>query len=67
MLLRTDPFGEPARLAPLTGPATWSKPSAMPMDAYREGDGYVVASDIPGITAYAIGVGADAVLADSLG
>ncbi|MGW7719253.1 Hsp20/alpha crystallin family protein, partial [Streptomyces chartreusis] len=51
MLMRTDPFRELDRLTQqLMGPGTWSKPSAMPMDAYREGDEYVVAFDIPGVT-----------------
>ncbi|MFG2310864.1 Hsp20/alpha crystallin family protein [Streptomyces sp. NPDC048566] len=51
MLMRTDPFRELDRMAQqLMGPATWSKPSVMPMDAYREGDEYVVAFDIPGVS-----------------
>ncbi|MFH8394472.1 Hsp20/alpha crystallin family protein [Streptomyces sp. NPDC018036] len=50
MLMRTDPFRELDRLAQhLTGPGTWSRPSAMPMDAYRDGDRYVIAFDLPGI------------------
>ncbi|MFE4703587.1 Hsp20/alpha crystallin family protein [Streptomyces sp. NPDC056738] len=50
MLMRTDPFRELDRLAQhLMGPGTWSRPSAMPMDAYREGDQYVIAFDLPGI------------------
>ncbi|MYY09849.1 Hsp20 family protein [Streptomyces sp. SID4919] len=57
MLMRTDPFRELDRLAQqLTGPGTWSKPSVMPMDAYREGDEYVVAFDLPGVTADAIDI-----------
>ncbi|MCX4419406.1 MULTISPECIES: Hsp20/alpha crystallin family protein [Streptomyces] len=31
------------------GPGTWSRPSVMPMDAYRDGDQYVIAFDLPGI------------------
>ncbi|MGW1226730.1 Hsp20/alpha crystallin family protein [Streptomyces sp. NPDC001478] len=55
MLMRTDPFRELDRLAQqLTAPGTWSRPSAMPMDAYREGDEYVVAFDLPGVAADAI-------------
>ncbi|KKZ70997.1 Hsp20/alpha crystallin family protein [Streptomyces showdoensis] len=55
MLMRTDPFRELDRLTQqLMGPGTWSKPSVMPLDAYREGDDYVVAFDIPGVTADAI-------------
>ncbi|MDT0382420.1 Hsp20/alpha crystallin family protein [Streptomyces sp. DSM 42041] len=57
MLMRTDPFRDLDRLAQqLMGPGTWSKPSAMPMDAYREGDDYVVAFDLPGLTADAIDI-----------
>jgi HSP20 family protein len=57
MLMRTDPFRELDRLAQqLMGPGTWSKPSAMPMDAYREGDQYVVVFDLPGVTADAIDI-----------
>jgi HSP20 family protein len=48
--MRTDPFRELDRLAQhLMGPGTWSRPSAMPMDAYRDGDQYVIAFDLPGI------------------
>ncbi|MER6443453.1 Hsp20/alpha crystallin family protein [Streptomyces sp. NPDC001185] len=50
MLMRTDPFRELDRIAQhLMGPGTWSRPSAMPMDAYRDGDQYVIALDLPGI------------------
>ncbi|MBD0740873.1 Hsp20/alpha crystallin family protein [Streptomyces sp. CBMA152] len=57
MLMRTDPFRELDRLAQqLMGPGTWSKPAAMAMDAYREGDEYVVAFDLPGVTAEAIDI-----------
>ncbi|MFB7787757.1 Hsp20/alpha crystallin family protein [Streptomyces vinaceus] len=57
MLMRTDPFRELDRMAQqLAGPGTWSKPSVMPMDAYREGDEYVVAFDVPGVTADAIDI-----------
>jgi HSP20 family protein len=58
MLIRTDPFREFDRLAQQffgsQGPGTWSHPTAMPMDAYREGDQYVVAFDLPGISPEAI-------------
>ncbi|ARX89441.1 MULTISPECIES: Hsp20/alpha crystallin family protein [Streptomyces] len=57
MLMRTDPFREMDRIAQqLMGPGTWSKPSVMPMDAYREGDEYVVAFDVPGVAADAIDI-----------
>ncbi|MET9106706.1 Hsp20/alpha crystallin family protein [Streptomyces zhihengii] len=58
MLMRTDPFREMDRLTQqlLGANGTWSRPSAMPMDAYREGDEYVIALDIPGVTADAIDI-----------
>ncbi|KUO09938.1 Hsp20/alpha crystallin family protein [Streptomyces sp. DSM 15324] len=57
MLMRTDPFRELDRLAQqLTGPGTWSRPTLMPMDAYREGDEYVVAFDVPGVAPEAIDI-----------
>ncbi|MEU7427934.1 Hsp20/alpha crystallin family protein [Streptomyces sp. NPDC040750] len=57
MLMRTDPFRELDRLAQqLVGPATWSRPSAMAMDAYREGDEYVVVFDLPGVSPDAIDI-----------
>ncbi|WIY00735.1 Hsp20 family protein [Amycolatopsis mongoliensis] len=58
MLMRTDPFRELDRFAQqMLGsatPGTWSKPTAMPMDAYREGDEFVVCFDLPGVTPDAI-------------
>ncbi|GAA2310859.1 Hsp20/alpha crystallin family protein [Streptomyces kunmingensis] len=59
MLMRTDPFREIDRLAQqlFTGGAgTWSKPTQMPMDAYRDGDAYVIALDLPGVDPDAIDV-----------
>ena len=35
-------------------PGTWSRPTAMPMDAYRVGDEFVVAFDLPGVLPDAI-------------
>ncbi len=53
MLMRTDPFRQLDRLTQqLFGnltPGTWSRPAAMPMDAYRHGDEYVVHFDLPGV------------------
>ncbi|GGT37006.1 Hsp20/alpha crystallin family protein [Streptomyces kurssanovii] len=56
MLMRTDPFRELDRLTQqlLGSSGTWSSPSAMPMDAYREGDVYVIAFDLPGVSSDAI-------------
>jgi HSP20 family protein len=60
MLMRTDPFRELDRIAQALvserTPGTWSRPSAMPMDAYRAGDELVVMFDLPGVTADAIEV-----------
>ncbi|MFZ4152990.1 Hsp20/alpha crystallin family protein [Streptomyces pseudogriseolus] len=48
MLMRTDPFAEFDRLTrQVLDPAT--RTSAMPMDAYRTGDDFIVHFDIPGI------------------
>lgn len=56
MLMRTDPFREFDRLTQQVfgAPGTWSRPSAMPMDAYRTGDEFVVHFDLPGIDPEAI-------------
>lgn len=50
MLMRTDPFREFDRLAQqLLGAGTTSRPVVMPMDAWREGDSFVVEFDLPGV------------------
>ena len=51
MLMRTDPFRELDRLTQQVfgTPGTWSKPAAMPMDAYRQGDSFYICLDLPGI------------------
>jgi HSP20 family protein len=56
MLMRTDPFRELDRLTQqvMGSAGTWSRPTAMPMDAYRDGDEFVVAFDLPGVPADAI-------------
>jgi HSP20 family protein len=56
MLMRTDPFRELDRLTQhLFGNAgTWSRPTVMPMDAYRSGDEFVVVFDLPGVDPDAI-------------
>ncbi|AUI60236.1 Hsp20/alpha crystallin family protein [Amycolatopsis sp. BJA-103] len=58
MLMRTDPFRELDRLTQQVfgnaTPGTWSKPAAMPMDAYRDGEDFVVCFDLPGVAADAI-------------
>ena len=56
MLMRTDPFRELDRLTQQVfgTPGTWSRPTAMPMDAYRDGDQFVVSFDLPGVSPDAI-------------
>jgi HSP20 family protein len=60
MLMRSDPFREFDRLAQqlfgATQPATWSKPAGIPLDAYRDGDEFVVAFDLPGVSPDAIDI-----------
>ncbi|MFD9479429.1 Hsp20/alpha crystallin family protein [Streptomyces nojiriensis] len=58
MLMRTDPFREMDRIVQqLSGTSgTWSKPSVMPMDAYRDGEEYVIAFDLPGVSTEAIDI-----------
>jgi HSP20 family protein len=60
MLMRSEPFTEVNRLAqqlfgaPQTG--TWSRPAPMPADAYRNGDEFVIAFDLPGVDKDAIDI-----------
>jgi len=60
MLMRSEPFTEVNRIAqqlfgaPATG--TWSRPTAMPVDAYRYGDELVIALDLPGVDTDAIDI-----------
>ncbi len=58
MLMRTDPFRELDRLTQqVFGSAangSWSRPTPMPMDAYRAGDQFVVTFDLPGVDPGAI-------------
>jgi HSP20 family protein len=48
MLMRTDPFRELDRLTQQVF-GTPARPSAMPMDAYRKDDSFLVQFDLPGI------------------
>jgi HSP20 family protein len=51
MLMRTDPFRELDRLTQqvLGANGTPARPAAMPMDAYRTGEEFVVQFDLPGV------------------
>ena len=54
-LLRTDPFRDFDRLAQqMWGLGNGSKVLAMPMDAYRRGDSFLIRFDLPGIDAESI-------------
>lgn len=48
MLMRTDPFRELDRLTQQVF-GTNARPTAMPMDAWKEGDEFVVELDLPGV------------------
>jgi HSP20 family protein len=51
MLMRTDPFRELDRLTQqfFGTDGTAARPSVMPMDAWRDGDTFVVEFDLPGV------------------
>ncbi len=54
MLLRTaDPFRELDRLTQQVF-GTTNRPAVMPMDAWREGDSFVIEFDLPGVAAESI-------------
>ena len=48
MLMRTDPFRDFDRLAQQVL-GTAARPAVMPMDAWREGDRFIVEFDLPGV------------------
>ena len=52
MLVRTDPFRELDRLTQqmFGADGTAARPSVMPMDAWRDGDSFVVEFDLPGVS-----------------
>jgi HSP20 family protein len=52
MLMRTDPFRELDRLSQQVfgTQGTMARPSVMPMDAWRDGDTFVVELDLPGVS-----------------
>lgn len=56
MLMRTDPFRDLDRLAQQVfgSEGTPVRPAVMPMDAFRDGDRFVVLFDIPGVDHTAI-------------
>jgi HSP20 family protein len=57
MLMRSDPFRELDRLSQQMfagANGTLARPSVMPMDAWREGDTFVIEFDLPGVRAESI-------------
>ncbi|NUR60930.1 MAG: Hsp20 family protein [Catenulispora sp.] len=60
MLMRTDPFRDLDRIAQqllgTTAAGTWTRPAPMPLDAWREGEEFVVCFDLPGVSPDAIDV-----------
>jgi len=53
MLMRTDPFRDLDRLSQQVF-GTPTRPAAMPLDAYRSGDTFIVEFDLPGVPADSI-------------
>ena len=53
MLVRTDPFRDLDRLTQQFF-GTSTRPAVMPMDAWREGDSFVIEFDLPGVSAESI-------------
>ena len=53
MLMRTDPFRDLDRLTQQVF-GTAARPAAMPIDAFRSGDEFVVQFDLPGVDAQSI-------------
>ena len=58
MLMRTDPFRELDRLAQQVW-GTPARPAVMTMDAWREGDNFVVEFDLPGVRADSLNLDAE--------
>jgi len=50
MLMRTDPFRDLDRFTQQVF-GTTARPAVMPMDAWRQGDAFVVEFDLPGVKA----------------
>jgi HSP20 family protein len=55
MLMRTDPFRDLDRWTQQVS-GTTARPAVMPMDAWREGDQFIVELDLPGIDGDSLGL-----------
>jgi HSP20 family protein len=58
MLMRTDPFREFDRLAQ-QALGTTARPATMAVDAWREGEEFVVAFDLPGVAVDSVDIDVD--------
>jgi len=59
MLIRTDPFRDLDRLLTQQVLSSAARPTAMPMDAYREKDTFYVHFDLPGVKVESIALTAE--------
>jgi HSP20 family protein len=61
MLMRTDPFRELEQWTRqlLGQQGSWSRPTVMPIDAYRDGEQFIVQLDLPGLDPGSIDVGVE--------
>lgn len=61
MLMRTDPFRELEQWTRqfFGQQGTWARPTVMLMDAYRQGDQFIVQFDLPGVDPASIDVGVE--------
>src|ERR1700748_1547082 len=55
VLMRTDPFRDLERVAQQAF-GTAARPAVMPMDAWRDGEQFVVEFDLPGVKADSLGL-----------
>src|ERR1700756_4511766 len=55
VLMRTDPFRELDRLTQQVF-GTAARPAVMPMDAWRDGEQFIVEFDLPGVNADSLGL-----------
>jgi HSP20 family protein len=69
MLIRTDPFRELQQWTwqVLGQQGTWIRPVVMSMDAYRQGEQFIVQFDLPGVDPASIDIGGGAQCADRQG
>jgi HSP20 family protein len=58
MLVRTDPFRDLDRITQQVF-GTYARPAVMPMDAWREGDNFVIEFDLPGVDPGSVDLGVE--------